>query len=76
MTPAQRKYDRDLVASMRRMALSIEPRSRKISDALKQAAERLDALSSAAPVEPAPQLAQDGNLIKQPASTLDQAKRA
>jgi len=75
MTPAQRKYDIDLVASMRRMAQRIEPRSRQLSDALKLAATRIDALSSAAPVEPAPQLAQDGQLMNQPASTPDQAQR-
>ena len=69
MTPAQRKYDTDLIASMRRMSQRIEPRSRQISDALKVAADRLDALSSAAPVEPTPQLAQDGQLVQQPAST-------
>jgi hypothetical protein len=74
MTPAQRKFDVDLVASMRRMAQRIEPRSRQLSDALKLAATRIDALSSAAPVEPAPQLAQDGQIIHQPASTPDQAQ--
>jgi len=74
MTPAQRKYDIDLVASMRRMAQRIEPRSRQLSDALKLAATRIDALSSAAPVEPAPKLAQDGQLDHQPASNKpDQA---
>ena len=69
MTPAQRKYDQDLIASMRMMAQRILPRSRQISDALKGAAERLDALSSSAPVEVAPQLGQDGRIIDQPAST-------
>jgi hypothetical protein len=69
MTPAQRKYDQDLAASMRTMAQRIEPRSRQISDALKVAASRLDALSSAAPVEPGPNVAQDTPLIHQPAST-------
>jgi len=74
MTPAQRKYDQDFIASLRRMAKNIEPRSRQLSDTLKLAAERLDALSSAAPVEPAPQLAQDGQAIHQPASNKpDQA---
>jgi hypothetical protein len=74
MTPAQRKFDQDLIASMRRMAQRIEPRSRQLSDALKVAAERIDALSSAAPVEPAPQLAQDGQINNQPASNKpDQA---
>jgi len=72
MTPAQRKYDQDLIASMRRMAQNIEPRSRQLSDTLKLAAERMDALSSAAPVEPAPQLAQDSPPIHQPASTPDE----
>ena len=75
MTPAQSKYDIDLVASMRRMAQRIEPRSRQLSDALKVAATRIDALSSAAPVESAPHLAQDGQLDHQPASTPDQAQR-
>jgi len=70
MTPSQRKYDQDLIASMRRMAQNIEPRSRQLSDTLKAAAERLDALSSAAPVEPAPQLAQDRTGF-QPASAPD-----
>jgi hypothetical protein len=74
MTPAQRKYDIDLVASMRRMAQRIEPRSRQLSDALKLAATRIDALSSAAPVEPEPKVAQDGQAIHQPASNKpDQA---
>ena len=44
MTPAQRQYDLDLAASMRRMAVWIEPRSRKVSDTLKIAAERIAAL--------------------------------
>jgi hypothetical protein len=72
MTPAQRKYDQDMIAAMRRMAQNIEPRSRQMSDMLKVAAERLDALSSAAPVEPAPQLAQNGQPIHQPASTPEE----
>ena len=74
MTPAQRKYDQDFIASLRRMAKNIEPRSRQLSDTLKLAAERLDALSSAVPVEPAPQLAQDGQIKHQPASSPDQAQ--
>jgi hypothetical protein len=76
MTPAQRKYDQDLIIAMRRMAANVEPRSRQLSDTLKVAAERLDALSSAAPVEPAPQLAHDGQIIHQPASAPDQATHA
>jgi predicted component of type VI protein secretion system len=69
MTPAQRKYDIDLIASLRRMAQNIEPRSRQLSDTLKAAAERLDALSSQVPVEPGPNVAQDTPLDHQPAST-------
>lgn len=64
MTPAQRKYDLDLAASMQRMAQWIAPRSRKVSDTLKVAAERLDALSASVPVE----------AQTQPASTSDKAK--
>ena len=41
MTPAQRQYDLDLAASMQRMAVWIEPRSRKVSDTLKVAAVRI-----------------------------------
>ena len=62
MTPAQRKYDRDFVGALQRMAKSIEPRSRQLSDTLKLAAERIDALSSAAPID-------------QPASTPEQPQR-
>ena len=46
MTPAQRQYDLDLVASMQRMAVWIEPRSRKVSDTLKFAAVRISALAA------------------------------
>lgn len=65
MTPAQRKYDTELAASMRQMAQQFAKRSRKVSDTLKLAADRIDALSSSAPVEPE---------VKQPASTPAQAK--
>jgi len=75
MTPAQRKYDLDLIASLRRTAQRVASRSRQLSDTLKLAAERLDALSTTAPVEPTPNLAQDGQAVHQPASTLDQAPR-
>ena len=51
MTPAQRQYDLDLAASMRRMAIWIEPRSRKVSLTLKLAAERIEALITSMPVE-------------------------
>lgn len=61
MTPAQRKYDLDLAASMRTMAQQVVTRSRKISDTLTVAADRIEALSASIPVE-------------QPASTPDQAK--
>ena len=68
MTPAQRQYDIDLVAAMRRMAVWIEPRSRKVSDTLRVAADRIYALASTLPADPAVQLDQHGNKI-QPAST-------
>lgn len=70
MTPAQRQYDLDLVASMHRMAKWIEPRSRKVSDTLKVAAGRIAALAFSLPVDAAPQLDQHGNKV-QPASTPD-----
>ncbi len=73
MTPAQRKYDLDLAASMRNMAHWIAPRSRKVSDTLKVAAKRIEALVSSAPVDPVPQLDAHGNKI-QPASKPDEAK--
>ena len=75
MTPAQRKYDTDLAAAMRDMAVRVASRSRKISDTLKVAADRLDALSSGVPVDPVPELDHHGN-IKQPASTLGRASNA
>lgn len=53
MTPAQRKYDLDLAASMQRMAVWIEPRSRKVSITLKAAAERIEALVTSIPIQPA-----------------------
>jgi hypothetical protein len=68
MTPAQRKYDLDLVLAMQMMANWIEPRSRKVSLTLKLAAERIAALSSSLPVDAAVQLDEHGNKI-QPAST-------
>ena len=67
MTPAQRQYDIDLVASMRRMATWIEPRSRKVSDTLRIAADRIYALASSMPADPPVQLDPHGNKI-QPAS--------
>jgi len=70
MPPAQRKYDSDLIASLRNMAAWIAPRSRKVSDTLKLAADRLNALSAFVPVEPPPQLDAHGQII-QPASTSD-----
>lgn len=73
MTPAQRQYDLDLAASMKRMAVSIEPRSRKVSDTLRVAADRIAALASALPADPPVQLDLHGNKI-QPASTPDQVK--
>ena len=63
----------DLVAPMRQMAQRIEPRSRKVSDTLKLAADRIDALSASVPVDPPPELEHQDN-IEQPASTPDRAK--
>jgi hypothetical protein len=74
MTPAQRKYDIDLVAAMQRMAVWIEPRSRKVSITLRTAAERIEALAASVPVDPDPRgddhpsLSDHKNKI-QPAST-------
>ena len=53
MTPAQRQYDLDLAASMHRMAVWIEPRSRKVSLTLQLAAERIEALIASVPIQPA-----------------------
>lgn len=71
MTPAQRKYDLDLAASMHRMALWIEPRSRKVSDTLRVAAKRIEALAASLPADPAVPLDSQGNKI-QPASAPEQ----
>jgi hypothetical protein len=68
MTPAQRQYDLDLAVAMQRMAKQIEPKSRKVSETLRLAAERIAALASSLPADPAVQLDQHGNKI-QPAST-------
>lgn len=68
MTPAQRQYDLELVASMYKMAVWIEPRSRKVSDTLKLAASRISALAGSLPDTATAQLDQHGNKI-QPAST-------
>jgi hypothetical protein len=62
MTPAQRQYDIDLAAAMRETARLVEPRSRKMSDMLKVAAGRIDALTAMVPVDQI-----------QPASTPDQS---
>lgn len=64
MTPAQRKYDLDLATSMKRMAVWIEPRSRKVSDTLRIAADRISALASALPADPAVQLDPHGNKVQ------------
>lgn len=75
MTPAQRKYDIELVASLRTQALQVSTRSRKISDTLKLAADRIETLSMSAPIEQPPEVDPQGFAI-QPASTPDQAKHA
>jgi hypothetical protein len=64
MTPAQRKYDLELVASMHKMAQWIEPRSRKVSDTLRVAADRIYALASSLPADPAVQLDEHGNNVQ------------
>ena len=74
MTPAQRKYDFDLVASMQNMAVWIAPRSRKVSDTLKVAAERIAELAASLPVDPAVQLDAHGNKI-QPAQAMANANK-
>jgi hypothetical protein len=53
MTPAQRQYDLDLAVSMLKMAQWIEPRSRKVSDTLRIAANRISALASQVQIQPA-----------------------
>ena len=69
MTPAQRQYDIDLVASMHKMAQWIEPRSRKVSDTLRFAAiTHLRACRHVCQPMPTAQLDKHGNKI-QPAST-------
>jgi hypothetical protein len=73
MTPAQRKYDQDFVASLRNVSRNMEPRSRKLADMLKIAAERIDALSASAPVDPVPVTDASGQAVQQPASTPDGA---
>lgn len=53
MTPAQRQYDLDLALSMLKLAQRIEPRSRKVSDTLRVAADRIEALVASIPIQPA-----------------------
>lgn len=54
MTPAERRYDAELIASMRRMAQQIEPRLGVVATILTQAADRLQALSDALAAVAAP----------------------
>jgi hypothetical protein len=80
MTPAQQKYDQDLARSMRNISQQLAPRSRKLSDIFQLAAERLEALSSAVPIDPPPAPSPPPPHVSsravQPASTPDRAKRA
>jgi hypothetical protein len=71
MTPAQRQYDIDLVVAMQKVAKLVEPRSRKMSDMLKVAAGRIDALSASVQID------QPLSVITpiQPASTPDEANK-
>ena len=73
MTPAERKFDQDLIKSLRVMAQNIFTRSRKISDTLKLAADRLEMLLAQAPLVPTPPIKQ--HEPAQPASTPDQASK-
>jgi DNA-binding SARP family transcriptional activator len=66
MTPAQHAYDKDLARALANASQRIERRSGKIAALLKTASQRIDALSSAVPVDPAPQTAQHQSI--QPAS--------
>jgi hypothetical protein len=54
MTPAERRYDTELIASMRRMAQQLEPRLGVVATVLTQAADRLQALSDALAAAAAP----------------------
>ena len=45
MTPAERQYDLDLVRSLRQQAAWIEPRIGKLAVLMRQAADRLEAVS-------------------------------
>jgi len=75
MTPAQRKYDQDFVASLLRVSRNMEPRSRKLADMLKIAAERIGALSASMPIDASPQLDASGQVIQQPASNTGPASK-
>ena len=70
-TIAQRKYDQDLTKAMRNLAQNVLPRSRKIHDTLKLAADRLDDLIMRVPLEAA-----QNQFDNQPASNKqDQAQQ-
>ena len=70
-TIAQRKFDQDLTKAMRNLAQNVLPRSRKIHDTLKLAADRLDDLIMRVPLEVTPQ-----QFDNQPASNKqDQANQ-
>lgn len=74
MTPGERQYDIELANSMRTLARSVRDRSRKLADTLTAGAARIDALSSAAPIDPTPSIDEHGEAV-QPASAPDQPKR-
>ena len=70
-TIAQRKFDQDLTRAMRLLAQNVLPRSRKLHDTLKLAADRLDDFIMRTPLEATPQ-----QLDNQPASNKqDQAQQ-
>ena len=62
-TPAERQYDTELVKSLRQMAQWIAPRSRKVSDTLRLAAGRLEAISKTLPAEAPRALDAHGNAV-------------
>lgn len=69
MTPGERQYDLELAKSMRDMAQWIAKRSGKVAQTLLAGATRIEALSSAAPIEQPPEIDPSGNKTTQPAST-------
>ena len=76
MTPAQRKYDLELAASLRTMSQQVSPRSRKLGDTLTLAADRIDALSSSIPVDQPLPVDGEGKALPPPAPKANQTSSA